>query len=126
MMTFTYDNYPSQFEELQPKVRVRAIDIANSIIRDGGRKTKAIPIAIEQAQQEHQKEMEQSGKQQFVVRHEDRWAVRTANAKRITAIFDEKMEAISRAKEIAQNYGTSVNVERQDGTFKNIIDFAKD
>ena len=52
------------------------------------------------------------GKDQFVVRNGDQWAVRGVNNQRVTAIFLTQAEAIKVATGIAKNQQSELRVQR--------------
>lgn len=52
---------------------------------------------------------------QHVVPHQDGWAVRGAGAQRATEIFDRKVDAVQRGREVAQNQGTELVIHGRDG-----------
>lgn len=61
------------------------------------------------------------GKDQFVVRNGDQWAVRGVNNQRVTAIFPTQAEAIKVATGIAKNQQSELRVQDRHGKFKNVI-----
>jgi len=136
-MPWTLDDYPSAMKNLNDVTKKKAIDIANAMVDEGYDEDRAIPIAIEQAKEWHtnadQKEIEhyrkygkptlrsKEGKRQQnnperlnereeVVPHQDGWAVQSSGGKQPSHVYDKKQTAIDRAKEIANNKGTSVKV----------------
>lgn len=142
-MPWDTNNYPSSFKNLDTAIRKKAIDIANAMIDEGYKEDQAIPIATEQAKKWYDDASEKERNQvirmsdddltsrdknaqssrpellekgQHVVPHEDGWAVQTQDAKRASAVYDTKKEAMDRAKEIANNKGTSVIVHNKDGS----------
>ena len=52
-------------------------------------------------------------KDQFVEKHDDGWAVRKEGSDRATAIFKTRVEAVERARELAENQGGDVYVYRE-------------
>lgn len=60
---------------------------------------------------------------QHVVPHEEGWAVRGEGNERITASYKYQADAIERAKDIAQNYKSSVIIHREDGTIRDRISY---
>lgn len=52
---------------------------------------------------------------QHVVPQDDQWAVKGAKAERATELFDNKSDAVNRAREIAQNQKTELIVHDQKG-----------
>ncbi|WP_430788815.1 DUF2188 domain-containing protein [Virgibacillus flavescens] len=142
-MPWTLNDYPDSLKNLDKVVRKKAIDIANSMLDDGYEEERAIPIATSQAKewydnasQKEINEYENSGKPtqrsaegkkydnnperldegEQVVPHEDGWAVKSANAKRPSDVYDNKKDAVKRAKEIAENKDTKLTVYKQDGS----------
>ncbi|GGB44604.1 hypothetical protein GCM10011409_22760 [Lentibacillus populi] len=142
-MPWTLNDYPSSMKNLDKVVRKKAIDIANSMVDEGYEEGRAIPIATQQAKEWYQnadkeeiKAYEKAGKPterskegkryennperlnegEHVIAHEEGWAVTSSKAKKPSAVFATKDEAVNRAKEIAQNKGTALTVHKQDGS----------
>lgn len=142
-MPWTLNDYPSSMKNLNDATKKKAIDIANSMVDEGYDEGRAIPIAIEQAKEWRQNaskseidKYEKSGKPaerseegkkyennperleegEQVVKHKDGWAVKSSNAKQPSNVFDNKNDAVKRAREIAKNKGTSLTVFKEDGT----------
>lgn len=65
-------------------------------------------------------------KNQFVVRHGNRWAVVGANNSRPTAITDTQRASISIAKRIAQNEHSEMRVQGRDGRFRTCNSYGND
>lgn len=151
-MPWDTNDYPSSLKNLDTAVRKKAIDIANAMTEEGYKEDQAIPIAIEQAkewynnadQQEIQSVKQASDKElrkhdedeydsrpelldkgEHVVSHEDGWAVKAEGAEQPTKVFENKQDAIDRAKEIAENKGTSVITHKKDGTIQNQFSYQK-
>jgi len=136
-MPWTLDDYPSSMKNLDHVTKKKAIDIANAMIDEGYEEGQAIPIAIDQAKEwaenadkeerEHyrkygkptlrskegkrqQNNPERLNEREEVVPHEDGWAVQSSGGKKPSHVYDKKQDAVKRAKEIADNKGTSVDV----------------
>lgn len=58
------------------------------------------------------------GKNQYVVRHGDEWAVRGENNSRVTRIVSTQKEAINIASEIARNQHSEMRVQNMEGRFR--------
>lgn len=65
-----------------------------------------------------------SKKAEHVVSHEDGWAVKAEGAEQPTKVYDNKQDAVDRAKEIAQNKGTSAVIHTKDGTIQNQFNYS--
>ena len=63
---------------------------------------------------------------QFVVRHGDKWAVRSENSTRIANIFDTQAEAISLAKERAIKEQSEMRVQGRNGKFRMCNSYGND
>ena len=65
-------------------------------------------------------------KDQYVVRHGSDWAVRGANNSKLTRIVSTQSEAISIAREIAQNQHSEMRVQGRDGRFRTCNSYGND
>ncbi|SFL92937.1 Uncharacterized protein YdaT [Gracilibacillus orientalis] len=144
-MPWDINDYPSSLKNLETPVRKKAIDIVNAMIDEGYKEGQAIPIATEQAKEWYKNasdnEIQQVNqmsdedlrsrdedaqssrpelleKGEHVIPHENGWAVKVQDAKQASYIFDNKQEAIDRAKEIAANKGTSTIIHKKDGSIQ--------
>ncbi|PKR77879.1 hypothetical protein CEY16_08090 [Halalkalibacillus sediminis] len=141
-MPWDTNDYPSSLKNLNEATRNKAIEIANAMLEDGYTEGQAIPIATSQAKEWYEeadsserKEMRNTEDQELkehdeedlggrpelldhgvmVKPHEDGWAVETIGAKQPSDVYDNKDEAVDRAKEIAKNKDTYVQVRNKDG-----------
>ncbi|GGN58954.1 MULTISPECIES: DUF2188 domain-containing protein [Oceanobacillus] len=149
-MVWTIEDYPPSMKNLPDVTRKKAIDIANAMIDEGYEEGRALPIAISQAKEwrenatdeevehyrkygkvttrspedrKHKSNPERMEEGEIVRAHEDGWAVESKGAERPSNVFDAKRDAIKRAKEIADNKGTSVTVYKKDGTVQEKYSF---
>jgi uncharacterized protein YdaT len=58
------------------------------------------------------------GKNQHVVLHEGKWAVRGERNERVTEVFETQREAIDRAREIARNQDSELLIHGEDGRIR--------
>lgn len=58
------------------------------------------------------------GKDQFVVKHGDQWAVKGAGNTKITKLFNTQKEAMEYAKTITENQKSSMTVQSKAGKFR--------
>lgn len=66
------------------------------------------------------------GKNQFVVKHSNGWAVKGANNTRATAITGTQQEAIQIAKRIATNQSSELTIQGRDGKFRAKYSYGND
>lgn len=55
---------------------------------------------------------------QHVVPHPEGWAVKGEGNEKYTAVYKYQDDAIDRAREIAENYGSDVIIHREDGSIR--------
>lgn len=66
------------------------------------------------------------GKNQWVVRHGDKWAVKGEGNKRATKVTDTQKQAINVAKEIAQNQKSELITQGRDGKIRSKDSYGND
>ncbi|MBL8564322.1 MAG: DUF2188 domain-containing protein [Hyphomicrobiaceae bacterium] len=59
-----------------------------------------------------------TNRNQHVVPHRDRWAVRPEGGSRASSTHDTQREAIDRGRQVAQNQGTELLVHGRDGRIR--------
>ena len=136
-MPYTKRDYPDSMKNLDKIVRVKAIDILNAMLKNGYDEGQAIPISISQAKEwaedasdkekkelskeditKHQKTSDSARLQNADVRvsydqEKEKWSVESEGAKQVDSYYETKKEAVTRAKEIADNRGTSIIKEKK-------------
>ncbi|WP_280771400.1 DUF2188 domain-containing protein [Salipaludibacillus daqingensis] len=144
-MPWDTNDYPESLKNLNTPIRKKAIEIANAMVDEGYKEGQAIPIATEQAKEwyenaskkeinrmtnktnekltEHDGEKDESNsrpelldKGEHVYPHDNGWAVQAEDAKQPSHVFDNKKDAISRAREIAKKKETHLVVHLGDGS----------
>lgn len=137
-MPYTKSEYPDSMKNLQPVVRMKAIDIVNAMLKEGYEEKQAIPISIAQAKDwtkeatekeiaelsnkditEHEKKtnsarLQDSDVQVSYNQEKEMWSVKSVGAKHADSYHAIKKEAVSRAEEIAENKHTKVIKENKE------------
>lgn len=67
-----------------------------------------------------------NGKNQYVVKNGDKWAVRGEGNERITRNFDTQREAIDFGRPIAQNNQSELRIQGRDGRFREAYSYGND
>lgn len=67
-----------------------------------------------------------SNKNQHIVPHENRWAVRGAGNGRVTSVHETQAEAIQRGREIAQNNHSELLIHGRNGQIRERDSFEHD
>jgi uncharacterized protein YdaT len=66
------------------------------------------------------------GNNQHVVPYDDKFAVRSAGAKKVTRVTETQKESIEIAKEIAKNQGSEVIIHGKDGKIRQKNSYGND
>lgn len=135
-------------KNLEKAERKKAIDIANTLVEEGYKEGQAIPIATDQAKQwysnasekerddylaegnvtEHDQRYSSNpallDENEMVIKHDNGWAVQSRKAKKAAKVFEQKDEAITYAREIAQNKQTKLEIYGQDGELQRTDDYS--
>lgn len=123
-MPWTQRNYPDSMKNLEPRVRNKAIEIANALL-DDYEEGRAIAIATSQAKEwaerhpDHGDSGGNAGSDHanlHVVPHDDGWAVKREGSDSPEQKHSTKAEAVDHAKELASDRNCSAIIHRQDGT----------
>lgn len=139
-MPWDMNDYPNSMKNLDRLTRKKAIDIANALLVDGYPDDRAIPIAISQAEKWIQdatteekakfdkktvrktdphtpnKNAKKLMNADVSVKYQDKhWIVISDAAERASDIFQNKTQAVERAKKIAKNKGSTLKIYKMDG-----------
>lgn len=125
-MPYTKNEYPNTMKNLDVKVRNKAIEILNALLKkENMDESRAIPISISQAKDWAKKHPEQtgetadgnnpSGKNVFVLPREDGWAVKSEKAEKPAYVMNKKAEAIKKGREMAKNNEAQLIVHGKEG-----------
>lgn len=114
-MPWDTEDYPPSWKNLDASVRAKAIEVGNALLADGMEEGRAIPIALSQARKSLGTTEDRD---QWVVPHDDGWAVRSEHAERARRVFETQSEAIEEAVAYARRHDAAVTVLRQDGTIR--------
>ncbi|WP_054710454.1 DUF2188 domain-containing protein [Bacillus sp. JCM 19041] len=135
-MPWTMQDYPSSLKNFDKPVRKKAIEIANAMLDDGYDEDRAIPIATKQAKEWYENATKEEieafnangqvkpssnrsssssspeliDRKEQVVKRDDGWAVQAKGAKQAAYVFSTKKEALQKARSIADNKGTDVEI----------------
>lgn len=138
-MPWDMKDYPNSLKNFSPLLRKKTIQIANALLDEGYPDDKAIPIAISQAKKwyEEASDKEKKGYEKtanpkktdkhdgkhinqdlldndvLVFFRNEKWNVKTKNASRVSVTFKTKLEAVKRAREMAENKGSKVIIYKK-------------
>jgi len=140
-MPWSIQDYPDSLKNFDKVERKKIIEIGNELLADGYKEDRAIPIAVSQGKDWYenasqseideysQKEIPKDSENQEsenprtelldndveVYFENNKWAVKTVNAKQPVETFEEKDDALERSKDIAENKESNVISYSKDG-----------
>lgn len=140
-MPWSKNDYPDAMKNLDEKTRNKAIEIANELLKDDYNEGRAISIAISRAKEwakDHTRSNSSSSsssnkkgnssnssskgdKDQHLVPHGDKWAIKKEKSDQASYTFETKKEALDKAKEMAKNQSVNIVIHRKDGTIEDTI-----
>jgi len=126
-MPYTKNDYPDSMKNLNAPVRNKAIDIVNTLIDDENMEEGiAIPTAISKAKdwaanrgkavQESETDHKTHGEDQYVVPHENGWALKSEGSSKPSKVFDKKSDAVDEGTARAKKHSATLTIQRGDGT----------
>lgn len=135
-MPYTKNDFPDSMKNLNTAVRNKAIEIVNTLIDDENMDEGiAIPTAISRAKdwaENRGKEVKSSdsddkdhGKDQYVIPHDQGWALKSEGASKPSQVFEAKKDAVDAGIERAKNHSASITIQRKDGTVEDRYSYNK-
>ncbi|MFS0725623.1 DUF2188 domain-containing protein [Paenibacillus sp. 1P07SE] len=129
-MPWTKRDYPDSMKNLSPRVRNKAIEIANALL-DDYEEGRAIAIATSQAKEWAERHPDHGGPEDdsdrvnlHVVPDGDGWAVKREGEDDPEMTLSTKDEAVQQAKELASDRNASAIIHRRDGTVETSHNYA--
>lgn len=116
-MPWTKYDYPDAMKSLEEKTRNKAIEIANSLLEDDYDERRSIAMAITQAKgwAAKRKIFKSDGKDQHVVPHCNDWAILKEGSEKVSHVYDNKKDALEKAKDLGEKEKVKVIVHKKDG-----------
>jgi uncharacterized protein YdaT len=120
-MPWTRKDYPVSMKNLDPKVREKAIDIANRLVEDGYDDDRAIPIAIAQAKTwyENRGEMVSDTITHRLKPGGQGWVLESVDGSQ-TWSFETKEEAMLKVKTLSEENKMKVMIHDSKGRFQKV------
>lgn len=121
-MPWTKSDYPDSLKNFKPRIRNKAVEIANALLRDGYEEGRAIAIATAQAKEwddqhpERHKRVSDGARHVHVVPHDGEWAIKREGADKPEGRYDTKSQAVDKAQQLASDDNVSAIIHRRDGT----------
>ena len=121
-MPWNRNDFPDSMKSLNPVVRDKAIDIANTLLEEEGyEEDRAIPIAIAQAEEWAQnrgiptKQRDNEDGDLHVVPYKDIWAIRAEKRKRPLQTCPTKSEAVQQGRKLAEERRVDLIIHKGNG-----------
>ena len=138
-MPWTKADYPNSMKNLPPKVRGKAIEIANALLEKGSMDEGIViatgisrakdwaanrGIETERAGKKSPTDVKQHGEDRYVIPyHYDQWAVKKEGAKKIEKVFRSKKKAMKLASREAKKAKAAVTIQRRAGEIERRISY---
>ncbi|MDR6720542.1 DUF2188 domain-containing protein [Paenibacillus sp. 2003] len=140
-MPWNKQDYPVSMKNLEPRVRHKAIEIANALLDDGYEEGRSIAIATAKAEEwdENHPAPESSKSDSTECRHSEPvssskshdnihvvptdsgWAIKEEGKSTYLSTFDTKAEAVDKAKELSKKQNIRAIIHNQDGQIASSI-----
>ena len=118
-MPWNKEDYPDSFKNLNPKVREKAIEIANALLKDGMDEGRAIPIATEKAREYVGGSAEQE--EYHVAVHSKGWQFKKASSDSAIFVEDTKQSLLDKAKPYVNERNGFLKVYHEDGSLEDTL-----
>jgi len=118
-MPWNKDDYPDSFKNLNPKVREKAIEIANALLKDGMEEGRAIPIATEKAREYVGGNVKQE--EYHVIAHSEGWQFKNASSDSAIFVEDTKKSLLDKAKPYVNERNGILKIYHEDGSLEDAL-----
>lgn len=115
-MPWNKNDYPDSFKNLDDKVRDKAIEIANALLRDGYEEGRAIPIALDQARETVGSDGESMIYE--IRKHSEGWQLKKKDSKKALLIEETKDELMGEAKRYVNRHNGELHIYAEDGSLQ--------
>lgn len=114
-MPWSKNDYPDSWNNLDPDVRNKAIEIGNALLREQNYdESRVIAIATDKAKQSVQKDDQDTYQ---LKKHDDGWQLVKKGSDKAIYVEETKGELEEKAKSYVTDHGGQLEVYQEDGTF---------
>jgi uncharacterized protein YdaT len=127
-MPWSKGDYPQSLKNFEPRIRNKAVEIANALLKDGYEEGRAIAIATSQAKEwaeDHSvhknrddREEDEESNNLHVVPFQGKWTIKTERSKEPEQVVATKARAVRKALKWASDDNMSAIIHREDGTIE--------
>jgi uncharacterized protein YdaT len=124
-MPWTKGDYPPSMKNFEPRLRGKAVEIANALMGEGYDEARAIAIATSQAKEwvkDHPQhahgDQDEESNNLHVVPYEGKWAIKAEGVDEPEDVVPTKAKAVKMALKIASDDNLSAIIHREDGTIE--------
>lgn len=119
-MPWSTNDYPPSLKNLDEKVRNKAIEIANALLREGYEEGRAISIATSQAHEYIEGKSE--GRLHYEVKPRDKeWIMKKPGGSQAILKDDTKSALLERAKQYAVEHDAVLSIFHADGSHEQTL-----
>lgn len=119
-MPWNKQDYPASFKNLEPAVKEKAIEIANALIDDNYKESRAISIAMTKAREAIHGEDKK--RPNYTVKHRDGdWAFMKENGEKAIIVEKTKQHLLEKAKPYVNEQNGVLKVYHEDGSLEDTL-----
>lgn len=119
-MPWSKDDYPASMKNLDPKVRNKAIEIANALLRENYSEGRAIAIGTAQAH-EYVEGKSDSRPHYEVKAREDEWIFRKPGSDHVIYKDSTKSDLLDKAKDYVNDHDGILSIFHADGSHEKTL-----
>jgi uncharacterized protein YoaH (UPF0181 family) len=124
-MPWTKGDYPPSLKNFEPRLRGKAVEIANALLGEGYDEGRAIAIATSQAKEwvkDHPQhthgDQDAENNNLHVVPYDGKWAIKAEGVDEPEDVVPTKAKAVKKALKIASDDNLSAIIHREDGSIE--------
>lgn len=118
-MVWSKNDFPDAFKNLDEKIRDKAIEIANALVKEGQETQKSIAIAISNAKDKIKTDNTKNN--YHLIPFSDGWAIKRELTDEPLSTHKTKDDALEAGKKTIKNNNSKLYIHREDGTFQSIL-----
>ncbi|WP_010174542.1 DUF2188 domain-containing protein [Bacillus coahuilensis] len=117
-MPWNQSDYPASMKNLAEHTRKKAIEIGNALLNEGYEESRAIPIAISQAE----KYTNSDEQAHYVIQYrEEEWKMMKEGHQHVILSSGTKEELVQKAKPYVQDKGGVLTIYKLDGSVEDTL-----
>ncbi len=119
-MPWNQNDYPASFKNLEPRVKKKAIEIANALVNENYNESRAISIAMTKAREFFHAEDE--NRPTYIIKHRrNDWALIKAQGTKAIFVNEIKQSLMEKAKPYVNEQNGILKIYHEDGSLEDTL-----